>query len=71
MGTKPSDDTVDRDNADRTFIAKSRKDKSEFLETIKDCEYMCARLEKIISKSQVKYGNFYDFLWIFSDYEML
>jgi len=51
-GTRPSEETVDSDNADRTYMARSRRDKSEFLETIKDCEYMCARLEKIISKSQ-------------------
>ena len=53
IGAKPSEEAVERDNADRTYMARSRRDKSEFLETIKDCEYMCARLEKIISKSQV------------------
>ena len=33
--------------------AKNKKDKTEFLETIKDCDYLCARLEKIVSNCQV------------------
>ena len=52
MGEKPDSSQVETDNADRNYLARSKKDKSEFLETIKDCEYMCARLEKIISKSE-------------------
>lgn len=50
MGVKPSDESVDLDRLDRGF--KTKKEKIEFLETIKDCEYMCARLEKIISPTQ-------------------
>ena len=43
-----------RDNADRMTTAKNKKDKTEFLETIKDCEYLCARLEKLVSPKQVE-----------------
>ena len=52
IGEKPDPSKVETDNADRNYLARSKKDKSEFLETIKDCEYMCARLEKIVSKSE-------------------
>ena len=54
VGRKPSEETVSRDNADRMTTAKNKKDKTEFLETIKDCEYLCARLEKLVSPKQVK-----------------
>ena len=53
IGRKPSEETVTRDNADRLTSAKNKKDKTEFLETIKDCEYLCARLEKLVSPKQV------------------
>ena len=55
MGQKPTDETINRDNADRLNVAKNKKDKTEFLETIKDCDYLCARLEKIISNNQVSF----------------
>ena len=52
MGERPEQDKVESDNADRNYLARTKRDKSEFLETIKDCEYMCARLEKIVSKAE-------------------
>ena len=52
IGVKPSQETLARDSADQSKVVRTRKDKTEFLETIKDCEYMCARLEKIINKTQ-------------------
>ena len=55
MGQRPTEDTINRDNADRLNVAKNKKDKTEFLETIKDCDYLCARLEKIISNNQVSF----------------
>ena len=42
MGDRPDQDKIEADNADR-----SKRDKAEFLETVKDCEYMCARLKTI------------------------
>ena len=53
IGEKPSEETVTRDNEDRLTSARNKKDKTEFLETIKDCEYLCARLEKLVSPQQV------------------
>ena len=52
MGKKPSEETVLRDNSERVNVGKNKKDKTEFLETIKDCDYLCARLEKIVNNSQ-------------------
>ena len=53
MGDKPSEETLERDNSDRLSGGNNKKkDKSEFLETIKDCDYLCARLEKIVNNSQ-------------------
>ena len=53
MGKKPTEETVNRDNSDRQTVVKNKKDKTEFLETIKDCDYLCARLEKIVNNCQV------------------
>ena len=52
MGDRPDQDKVEADNADRNYLARSKRDKSEFLETIKDCEYMCARLETIVNSEE-------------------
>ena len=53
IGEKPSEELISRDSADRMSHIKNKKDKSEFLETIKDCDYLCARLEKIVNNNQV------------------
>ena len=63
IGQKPTEETMTRDNADRITVVKNKKDKTEFLETIKDCDYLCARLEKIVSNCQVMnlFENAYKF----------
>ena len=51
-GDRPAQAAIDAADPDRALLARGRRDKTEFLETIKDCEYLCARLERIVSTTE-------------------
>jgi len=54
IGEKPSNETLEADGKEGKgeFSKKTKKKNTEFIEAIKDCEYVCGRLEKILSNEQ-------------------